>query len=120
VSEATVEKTSATVAGNCDELDEHLGYQPHDAAGRNNGNFRNGGRPKTVDTEVGPIELDVPATATPASPHSWCASANAPATPAVIVRKDAQQSGGQPQFGDRGSVSRRRRRQVSCAGARSQ
>jgi putative transposase len=42
------------------EMDEHLGYQVHEAAGRNSGNSRNGSRPKTVTTEIGPLELDVP------------------------------------------------------------
>jgi putative transposase len=42
------------------EMDEHLGYQAHEAAGRNSGNSRNGSRPKTVTTEIGPLELDVP------------------------------------------------------------
>jgi putative transposase len=42
------------------EMDEHLGYQAHEAAGRNSGNSRNGARPKTVTTEIGPIEIEVP------------------------------------------------------------
>jgi transposase-like protein len=41
-------------------MDEHLGYQAHEVAGRNSGNSRNGVRPKTVTTEIGPIEIDVP------------------------------------------------------------
>jgi transposase-like protein len=42
------------------EMDEHLGYTKHDAAGRDGGNSRNGSRSKTVITEVGPVEVDVP------------------------------------------------------------
>ncbi len=42
------------------ELTEDLGYEPNDAAGRNSGNSRNGTRAKTVLTEVGPVEIDVP------------------------------------------------------------
>ena len=42
------------------ELTEDLGYEPHDPAGRNSGNSRNGSRSKTVLTEVGPVEIDVP------------------------------------------------------------
>lgn len=42
------------------ELGEHLGYGKHEAAGRNSGNSRNGHTPKTVQTEVGPVEVRVP------------------------------------------------------------
>ncbi len=42
------------------ELTDHLGYGKHDADGRDGGNSRNGRRPKTVLTEVGPVEIDVP------------------------------------------------------------
>ncbi len=42
------------------EMTEHLGYEAHDPAGDNSGNSRNGTRPKTVLTDVGPIEIDVP------------------------------------------------------------
>jgi len=42
------------------EMEDHVGYAKHDAAGRNGGNSRNGTRSKTVITEIGPIELDVP------------------------------------------------------------
>jgi putative transposase len=42
------------------EMDEHLGYEAHDPAGRNSGNFRNGTRAKTVLTDVGPVEIEVP------------------------------------------------------------
>jgi putative transposase len=42
------------------ELTDHLGYGKHDAACRDSGNSRNGRRSKTVLTEVGPAEIDVP------------------------------------------------------------
>jgi len=42
------------------ELDAHLGYARHDPAGRDGGNSRNGHRAKTVITDVGPVEIDVP------------------------------------------------------------
>jgi putative transposase len=42
------------------ELDDHLGYEKHDPAGRDGGNSRNGRRGKTVLTEIGPVELAVP------------------------------------------------------------
>ena len=40
------------------EMSEHLGYDKHDPAGRNRGNSRNGTRPKTVLTEIGPVEIE--------------------------------------------------------------
>ncbi|MGF7235165.1 MAG: IS256 family transposase [Frankia sp.] len=42
------------------ELTDHLGYDRHDPAGANSGNSRNGGRSKTLLTDVGPVEIDVP------------------------------------------------------------
>jgi putative transposase len=42
------------------EMSEHLGYDKHDAAGRNGGNSRNGTRAKSVLTEVGPVQIEVP------------------------------------------------------------
>jgi putative transposase len=42
------------------ELTEHLGYNPYDPAGHHSGNSRNGTRKKTVLTEIGPVELEVP------------------------------------------------------------
>jgi transposase-like protein len=42
------------------EMDAHLGYGKHDPAGRDGGNSRNGHRAKTVITDVGPVEIDVP------------------------------------------------------------
>lgn len=42
------------------EMDEHLGYEKHHVKGRNAGNSRNGRRVKTVLTEIGPVEIEVP------------------------------------------------------------
>jgi transposase-like protein len=42
------------------ELTEHLGYDPYDVTGHHSGNSRNGARKKTVLTDIGPIELEVP------------------------------------------------------------
>lgn len=42
------------------EMTEHLGYDKHEAAGRGSGNSRNGTRSKTVLTEIGPVEIEVP------------------------------------------------------------
>jgi transposase-like protein len=42
------------------EITDHLGYEKHDAEGRNSGNSRNGTRAKTVLTDVGPVEVKVP------------------------------------------------------------
>jgi putative transposase len=42
------------------ELDDHLGYEKNDPAGRDGGNSRNGHRSKTVLTEAGPVEISVP------------------------------------------------------------
>jgi putative transposase len=42
------------------EMSEHLGYDKHQPAGRNGENSRNGTRTKTVQTEVGPVEIEVP------------------------------------------------------------
>jgi hypothetical protein len=43
-----------------EEMSEHLGYEKHDPAGRNSGNSRNGTRAKTLLTEIGPVEIEVP------------------------------------------------------------
>jgi putative transposase len=42
------------------ELTDHLGYEHGDPAGRNGGNSRNGTRAKTVLSEVGPVQREVP------------------------------------------------------------
>lgn len=42
------------------EITDHLGYDKHDPTGANSGNSRNGSRSKTVLTDVGPVQIDVP------------------------------------------------------------
>jgi transposase-like protein len=42
------------------EMAVHLGYGPHERAGHNSGNSRNGTIAKTVQTGVGPVPLAVP------------------------------------------------------------
>jgi len=42
------------------EITDHLGYDKHDVAGDGSGNSRNGRRSKTVITDVGPVEIEVP------------------------------------------------------------
>lgn len=42
------------------EMDEHLGYPKHAVEGRDRANSRNGTRAKTVLTEIGPVEIEVP------------------------------------------------------------
>jgi len=42
------------------EMDSHLGYGKHERDSGGDGNARNGRRSKTVLTEAGPVELDVP------------------------------------------------------------
>jgi transposase-like protein len=42
------------------ELADHLGYAPYAVEGRGSGNSRNGGYPKTVTTDVGPVEVQMP------------------------------------------------------------
>jgi len=42
------------------EMTEHVGYEPYDPAGHHSGNSRNGTRSKTVITDIGPVDIDVP------------------------------------------------------------
>ena len=42
------------------ELADHLGYEAYDPAGRGSGNNRNGSYPKTVNTEIGQVEVRMP------------------------------------------------------------
>jgi putative transposase len=42
------------------EMEEHLGYEKHAFEGRDRGNSWNGTRSKTLITEVGPVDLEVP------------------------------------------------------------
>lgn len=43
-----------------EELTEHLGYPPGQREAKSGSNERNGTRSKTVLTEIGPVEIDVP------------------------------------------------------------
>lgn len=42
-----------------EELSDHLGYERGDPEGRGSGNSRNGTTPKTVHTELGPVDLEL-------------------------------------------------------------
>ena len=42
------------------EITDHLGYEKHDGVGDGSGNSRNGKRAKTVLTDIGPVEIEVP------------------------------------------------------------
>lgn len=42
------------------ELTEHLGYEPHDSAGDNSGNSRNGKSRKTLKGDFGELPIEVP------------------------------------------------------------
>ena len=42
------------------EMSEHLGYERHDPVGRDGANSRNGTRTKTVLTEIGSVQIEVP------------------------------------------------------------
>ena len=42
------------------EMDEHLGYAKHDISGNNSGNSRNGYNRKTISTQHGEAEIEIP------------------------------------------------------------
>ena len=42
------------------EMDAHLGYAKHTVEGRDGGNSRHGTRTKTVITDVGTVDIEVP------------------------------------------------------------
>src|SRR5947209_7972863 len=42
------------------ELTDHLGYEPHQEPPGGTGNTRNGGTPKTLSTEQGPVRIKTP------------------------------------------------------------
>lgn len=42
------------------EMAERVGYAPYDPAGNHSGISRDGTRPKTALTEIGPVQFDVP------------------------------------------------------------
>ena len=59
------------------EMTQHLGYDKHDPMGRNGGNSRNGTRTKTVVTEIGPVDIEVPRDREGSFAPASCASVNA-------------------------------------------
>ena len=42
------------------EMDEHLGYEKHSCTGNNSGNSRNGRTKKTLKSNYGPVEIEIP------------------------------------------------------------
>ena len=42
------------------EMTEHLGYEPHEAKGRNSGNNRNGSYTRSLRTSTGEVAIEVP------------------------------------------------------------
>src|SRR5215211_4353981 len=64
------------------EMTDHLGYDKHDPVGRNHGNSRNGTRPKTLLTEIGPVEIDVPR------------DLDASFTPTIVKKRQRRLTGG--------------------------
>jgi len=42
------------------ELDDHLGYEAHGRRPEGSSNARNGSTPKRVQTDIGPVDIDVP------------------------------------------------------------
>jgi len=56
------------------ELSEHLGYPPGQAPPGGAGNHRNGSTPKTVQSELGPVEIRPRATGRARSSRSWSQS----------------------------------------------
>ena len=66
------------------EMSEHLGYDKHDPVGRNLGNSRNGVRCKTVLTEIGPVEIEVPR------------DVDASFTPTIVKKRQRRLSWGGP------------------------
>src|SRR3954470_4529736 len=65
-----------------EEMAEHLGYDKHDPVGRNHGNSRNGVRSKTVLTEIGPVEIQVPR------------DTDASFTPQIVKKRQRRLTGG--------------------------
>ena len=53
----------------------HLGYPPGQAPPGGAGNYRNGHTPKTVQTELGPVEVRTPRDRKGTLSRSWSASA---------------------------------------------
>ena len=70
------------------ELTDHLGYEPHDPGGRGSGNSRNGTTPKTLLTDVGAVDLQVPRDRAGTSIRSSCRKAR-PVSPASTIGSSA-------------------------------
>jgi transposase-like protein len=60
VVEQVVGEESAGIGALEGEITDYLGYEKHDGAGDGWGNSRYGWRAKTVLTDIGPVEIDVP------------------------------------------------------------
>ncbi|ATZ29220.1 Transposase, Mutator family [Streptomyces lavendulae subsp. lavendulae] len=56
------------------EMADHLGYEKGDRAGNGSGNSRNGTSRKRILTDVGAVELDIPATGPAPSARRSCPS----------------------------------------------
>jgi Transposase, Mutator family len=67
------------------ELTQHLGYEKGDLARRGSDDHRNGSYPKTVLTEDGVVDLDVPRAATTPSRRRSCPRGK-PGSPASTTR----------------------------------
>ena len=57
-------------------MSELVDPEKHDPAGHNSGNSRNGTRAKTVLTEIGPVEIEVPRDTESTFDRRSCASAS--------------------------------------------
>jgi transposase-like protein len=90
------------------EMVQHLGYEPYEPVGRGSGNSRNGSYPKTVKTDVGPVELRMPrgreGTFEPVTVPSTCGAWRAGRERAQPVRE------GPDHWGDPGALGRDLRR----------
>jgi len=66
------------------ELTEHLGYEAHAIEGRGSGNSRNGFYPKTVRSEIGDIDLEIPRDrAGTFTPRTWRPGSHARSTRSI-------------------------------------
>lgn len=93
------------------EITGHLGYDKHDPAGKDGGNSRNGTRSKTVLTDIGPVEIDVP------RDREGSFEPAVRAAPADVGRPAPQASGGRGRPADRRDAAGGDPHQ-GCGGAR--
>ncbi|SDH08078.1 Transposase, Mutator family [Pseudonocardia oroxyli] len=63
------------------EITDHLGNDAHDPAGCDGGNSRNGHRAKTVLTEAGPVQIEVPR------------DRDGPFTPKIVAKRQRRMPG---------------------------